>query len=323
MAQVGFGAIFQKATDIKWEYNSIQNRTISQSGVILNTDGNVGANVDLATQPAGLSALSGGNYSSITFTVGAPRGLKYSENRDLLEYIYDQSKINNFYRISFGSEWQNTLESTTQGKLDEGTLVSLDNLAYITPFEGGIEQANCWTPVDIPGQSAFGLGNIAFFAGWMTADQRPYGKILFDETAFPQLSDGDVVAKSGDWMQQGVRYLNNEYWTPPSNGRLQLEGEQNGAVPYQVINDIIIRGSHGGARYMEDSSGLLSNNEFFVSRAPRLNIGMDNTSTMLGPNVYFTVVPKKIPNYTITPHDLIEFNGDFVFQEVVSGGSAF
>jgi hypothetical protein len=330
---VGFGVVFQNATFINWQYNAFNMRSTMPSGVTLTADGNMSSNADIyadTTDPL----RYGENNTKITFTVGAPRGLKYSENRDFLQHIYDPDKTKEPFKVAFdGADWATASNANVQAKITSGELVTLNNYPVLTPFNGDLEQANCWSPVNIGG-SGLGDGNIEFSVGWAKTSQKPFGKIRLDETAFPQLNDGDVLVAAGSWMQQPCRYLNNGYLVAPApgNDELILNQEQYGHVPYQVVYDLVIRGTHGGARYIEDTSGQLNNNEFFISRSSTpvgtnssLPMGEpgsapDRNSTLLGRNCYFTFIPKSIPEYTILPHDLIEFNGDFIFQETGGRG---
>ena len=181
------------------------------------------------------------NPSVYSFTVGSVPGLKYSENRDVLEDI-------------------DTADRTVEANVTFGSNAGMH---YITAYQGSVADSE--------------LNNIVMVGG--------DGKELYINCS--GVTGSGTLFKKGDFVQ------------PAGNANIYR-------YPYQVTSDVSF------------STG--ANVTVPVHRPVLEQTGQVITSGGLrtGTECRFHVKAMECPTYSIVPHDLIQFDGDFMFAEIIT-----
>lgn len=262
----------------------------------------------IPTRNKGRLSSGAGDFAVYKFTVGAPRGLKYSENRELMEDLYFNQ------------------QSTTAN-------ISLSNNAgmdYLTADPGGLlgdaftNASNQYNNGDVMVLSAsesgifdptntIGAGNtlrIEYAYMPFITIQCNTGTVSSNVTS----AVGQVALKAGTWLQMDS-----------STGGSTPKGFDR---PFRLIGDAVFSDVNSDHPLesavlpgkITNSSVLGNENALFVDRlpAPRGSISGNGVYLKRDGDVRFKVKPVQIPNYTITPGDNIEFDGDFVYMEEIT-----
>tara|TARA_R110000803_G_scaffold24966_8_gene59861 strand:+ start:292 stop:951 length:660 start_codon:yes stop_codon:yes gene_type:complete len=192
---------------------------------------------------SGLYKTSERSPALYTFTVGAPQGLKYSDNRGLLEDL-------------------DTMDRLAEANVDFGDTNS--GLSYLTEVKGSIASPDTGGGLTMVGYS----GNDLYinFSG--------------------ATGSGDML-KKGDYIQP-------------------LGNTSTYRYPYQITSDV--------------ASTTGPNVTVSVHRPIIAQDGVALTSGTfrLGKKCRFNVKALKMPVYSVVPHDLLEFSGDFELIEVIT-----
>ena len=181
------------------------------------------------------------NPSVYSFRVGSVPGLKYSENRGVLEDI-------------------DTADRTVEANI---TLSNNAGMNYITAYQGTVTDAE--------------LNDIVMVGG--------DGKELYINTT--GVTGSGTLFKKGDFVQP-------------------IGDTGTYRYPYQVTADV--------------SFSAAANVTIPVHRPVLAQTGTVITSGGLrtGTECRFHVKALECPTYSIVPHDLIQFDGDFMFAEIIT-----
>ncbi len=178
-----------------------------------------------------------------SFTVGAPQGLKYSENRGFLEDLDTMDKIN-------------------EANIDIGDTNS--GISYITEIKGTIDNPDT------------GAGLVMVGAD---------GNELYIN--FSGATGSGTILKKGDFIQPEGNTSTYRY-------------------PYQITSDV---------------SATTGSNVTVTVHRPVLSqdgVALTSGGVRLGKKCRFNVKAVTMPVYSIVPHDLVEFSGDFEIIEVIT-----
>lgn len=180
------------------------------------------------------------------FTVGAPQGLKYSENRDLLQDL-------------------DTLDRINEANVDIGA--NNTSLSYITGYQGDANATIHTTKHEIVAFSGSTL--------YIQSDSWPASEYLF---------------KKGDFIQP-------------------LGNTSTYRYPYQVTSDVPNASSSNIS--VPVHRPILSQEGVTILTGAKGNY-------RYGSDVRFHVKCLENPTYSVVPHDLTEFSGDFKLIEVIT-----
>lgn len=251
----------------------------------------------------------GGDNKTYQFTVAPPIGLKYSENRDLLEDLYfnQQTSVANI------------------------NLSNNSGMAYITAELGGI-LGDAFSNVDsiyTQANSVFVLradeSGIDSNNQQLTKEYEHYSYITIRDSSGNSNANistyaGNVALEAGTWLQMVDEY---------NTGNVLYGMEK----PFRLLSNVVFRDdtSHplqsvalpGKNMRPDGNDDVFYDRDYgiLVDRIPKIS-NKDSASNPIDTeirlqrdNVTFLLKPISLPNYSITPHDLIEFDGDFVFME--------
>jgi len=179
------------------------------------------------------------------FTVGAPQGLRYSENRALLSELdgIDVTVASNVSLSNFNN-----------------------NLQYVTEITGGIDSPGIGGGITLNGYS---------------------GNVLYANLTQATSNDGQTFFKKGDFIQP-------------------LGNTSTYKYPYQITSDV--------TDYAGPNVSIYVNRPIIAQEGVALNTG----GFRLGYNVFFNLTAVVNPTYSVVPHDLIEFSGDFELMETIT-----
>jgi len=251
----------------------------------------------------------GGDDKTYKFTVAPPIGLTYSENRDLLEDLYfnQQTSVANI------------------------NLSNNSGMAYITAELGGI-LGDAFSNVDsiyTQANSVFVLkaneSGIDYNNQHLSKEYEHYSYITIRDSSGLSNANistyaGNVALEAGTWLQMVDEY---------NTGNVLYGMEK----PFRLLSNVVFRAdtSHPLTSVALPGKNMRPDgrdNVFYdrdlgilVDRIPKLS-NKDSASNpkdteirIKRDNVTFLLKPIFLPNYSITPHDIIEFDGDFVFME--------
>jgi len=188
------------------------------------------------------SVQQGGLYR---LTVGAPEGLRYSQNRALLTEL-------------------DVLDVTVSSNVDIGaTNTAMD---YVTAYKGGITSSSV---------SSNGLTLIGFS-----------GSELYVNASGVSAGSGTLV-KVGDFIQP-------------------MGSTGTYSYPYQVTSEVA---------YGTGSNVTISVNRPII---PQTGVALTSGGIRLGKEVRFHLTCVSNPTYSVVPHDLIQFTGDFELMETIT-----
>jgi len=282
--------IIDNATSLKIELVSITESSRFPTGAVRGS---------IATRNKTFINAGGGDFTCYQFTVGAPQGLKYSENRDLLEDLYFN-------------------EQTTTANI---SLSNNSGMSYLTEDpEGGLlgdafsNASNQFNDGQVMACRAQGTG----IDNQGNQNNTEYANLPFIEfknktgivPAASRAQAGNIAMKAGKWLQFDQGYTSGNVTVGMSK-------------PFRLVADVIFKDDASnpfssailpGKRAEPDSAG--NNDICLVDRMPVINFTGDTYLKMKADgDVRFKLKPLQIPNYTITPGDNIQFDGDFVYIE--------
>ena len=220
----GLQTVIDKTSYITFNQRKSAGSTISRSG-----------RLKTSVQQGGLYRL----------TVGAPEGLKYSENRALLTEL-------------------DVLDVTVSSNVDIGaTNQAMD---YVTAYKGGITEPS----VGINGLTLNGFS----------------GSELYIDASGISAGSGTML-KVGDFIQ------------PMGNTGTY-------SYPYQVTTEVA---------YGAGSNVIVKVNRPII---PKTSVALTSGGIRLGREVRFHLTCVGNPTYSVVPHDLIQFTGDFELLETIT-----
>lgn len=294
--------IFDNTSSIRVEMITTSRSQTFPSGVSLQDYSIVNKNI----LSGGVNA---GDKKTYKFTVAPPVGLKYSENRDLLEDLYfnQQTSVANI------------------------NLSNNSGMAYITAELGGI-LGDAFSNVD----SIYTQANSVFVLrsdesaidnnnNNLTKEYESYSFISLRDSSGNSNANitayaGNVALEAGTWLQMVDEY---------NTGNVLYGMEK----PFRLLTDVVFRNdtSHPltsvklpGKNMRPDGRddvfydrdyGILVDRLPTITNKDSASNPIDTEIRIKRDNVTFLLKPIFLPNYSITPHDLIEFDGDFVFME--------
>lgn len=178
------------------------------------------------------------------FTVGAPQGLKYSDNRALLTEL-------------------DVLDVTVSSNVDIG--YTNQAMKYITEYKGGITNPS----VGVNGLALNGFSGSEFY-----------------------IDASGISAGSGTMFKVG------DFLQPKGNTNTYR-------YPYQVTSEVA---------YSTSSNVTVTVNRPII---PQDGVALTSGNIRLGNEVKFHLTCVTNPTYSVVPHDIIEFSGDFELMETI------
>jgi len=282
--------IIDNATSLKIELVSITESARFPTGAVRGS---------IATRNKGTLFSGGGDFTCYQITVGAPQGLKYSENRELMEDLYFN-------------------EQTTTANI---SLSNNSGMSYITEDPGGIlgdafsNASNQYNNGDVLVLNSIGSG-IDQQGSQLNTEYANMPYIDIDckngnASANLRAAAGQVALKAGTWLQIVSDLNGNVTKGMDRPFRMIADALFNDNLVYPLVSAPI---PLPGKRTDVDQHKLL------VDRMPNLGGSITTNDCFLKKDgdVRFKLKPLQIPNYTITPGDNIQFNGDFVYIEEVT-----
>jgi len=285
--------IIDNATSLKIELVSITESARFPTGAVRGS---------IATRNKTVISGGGGDFTCYQFTVGAPQGLKYSENRNLMEDLYfnEQTTTANI-SISNNSGMSYLTEDPAGGLLGD----AFSNAS--NQFNDG-QVMVC--RVQGTGIDSHGNQNNTEYANLPYIEFKNRTGIV---PAASKAQAGNIAMKAGKWLQFDQGYAS----APTGN---VTEGMSK---PFRLVADAIFKDDSSnpigsailpGKRAEPEGAG--QNDICLVDRMPVVNFTDDSYLTLkVDGDVRFKLKPLQIPNYTITPGDNIQFDGDFVYIE--------
>ena len=282
--------IIDNATSLKIDLVSITESSRFPSGAVRGS---------IATRNKTFLNAGGGDFTCYQFTVGAPQGLKYSENRDLLEDLYfnEQTTTANV-SLSNNSGMSYLTEDPAGGLLGD----AFSNAS--NQFNDGQVMA-----IKVQGSGIDNQGN---------QNNTEYANLPFVEfknktgvvPAASRAQAGNIAMKAGKWLQIDQGY---------TTGNVTVGMDK----PFRLVADAIFKDDPSnplgsailpGKRAEPEGAG--QNDICLVDRIPVINFSDETyVKVKVDGDVRFKLKPLQIPNYIITPGDNIQFEGDFVYIE--------
>lgn len=281
--------IIDNATSLKIELLSITESARFPSGAVRGA---------IPTKNKGTINAGAGDFTCYKIIVGAPQGLKYSENRDLMEDLYFN-------------------EQTTTAN------VSLSNnpgMSYITDDPAGGLLGDAFSNAS----NQFNDGQVLAVSTGSTGIDRTGNFLNTDYANMPYINfvnksgvvpatitaqSGNIAMKAGKWLQIDQNYTSGTV----------TEGMSK---PFRLISDVLFGSSTSGQPFTSTAlpgKRTLPNDTTrklcLVDRMPVVNSTDIYVKLKADGDVRFKLKPLQIPNYTITPGDNIQFDGDFVYIE--------
>lgn len=216
----------------------------------------------------------------LRLTVGSPQGIKYSENTQYTTLPYVDGRIYNRYQNITGSPSVASKQST----------VKFDNIGYITNSRGVMDDA----------YFSNGTVKINSINRDATAPFNPYLEFTIDQANMSTWTDfSNAALKAGDYIQ-----------ITSDAGSNTLSWVQT----VQVVNDCHVVQS-GNVYYLNDNGG--TNNNVYVNR-DQVESGtyLAPYNCIKGDQVAFAFIVRQAPSYAILPYDILQFDGDFVLEEI-------